>query len=332
MRIEHVNYRGWPEAYRCTMGLVELVVVTTIGPRILSLRFDGGANVLYEDETDFGRGAWRLYGGHRFATAPESAATYTSDNAQCDARITCGRLVIAQPVDASGLQKTWTIGPNGRTPGFEIVHELTNQSRRAWYGAPWACTCVKPDGSVIIPRPSPANTRQLDLEDWFPCPPEAEEIGTPAGDVRLVADSEGARYWALTDDEYAGPTSPQWGWNGDHFVTHPPLAKGKVGLFSPEGCLAFVRSDLTFRIHAVELALHRAYPHGGCNVEVYTSAHYLELETLGPLTTLAPGEQLTHRQLWQLTRSVLTRSERAVYPGEASRKHPHSPLREPAHE
>ena len=73
MKIERVEYRDWPEAYRCTAGPVELVIVTAIGPRILSLRLDGGTNLLFEDDTDFGVGAWRLYGGHRFATAPESA-------------------------------------------------------------------------------------------------------------------------------------------------------------------------------------------------------------------------------------------------------------------
>jgi len=332
MKIERVKYRVWPEAYRCTVGLAELVVVTAIGPRILSLRLDGGTNVLFEDETDFGVGAWRLYGGHRFATAPESAATYTPDNTPCDAQVSSGRLRIMQSQDANGLQKILTIGPGLPTPGFEIVHELANRGRRGWQGAPWACTCVKPDGPVIIPRPSPANPGQPGLEGLIPGAPNAQEIGTPVGSVSLVTDSEGARYWTLADDHYASPTHPQWGWTADQFVIQPPLAKGKVGLFSPEGCLALVRPDLTFLIRAAEVEPHRAYPHGGCNIEVYTSAHYLELETLGSLTTLAPGQQLIHRQQWQLLRPALTPSEHVVHLPTASREHRRAAPRQPPHE
>ena len=306
MKIERVEYRGWPEAYRCTVGPVELVVVTAIGPRILSLRLDGGANVLFEDETDFGVGAWRLYGGHRFATAPESAATYSPDNTPCDARVSNGRLLITPPPDASGLQRTWTIGPDGPTPGFEIVHALANRGRGTWHGAPWACTCVKPDGQVLIPRPAPNHRQRGGLD---PLNPFASEIGTPVGQVNLVTDPEGARYWTMTGANYASPTSPQWGWAADHFVIRPPLAKGKVGLLSPEGCLALVRPDLTFLIRAADVEPRRNYPHGGCNVEVFTSARYVELETLGPLTTLEPGQRLVHRELWQLVPPTSTSSE-----------------------
>ena len=83
MKIEQTSYRHWPEAYRCTVGPLELVVVTSIGPRILSLRYDGGQNPLDEDTTDFGVGAWRLYGGHRLTVAPETPASYSPDNAPC---------------------------------------------------------------------------------------------------------------------------------------------------------------------------------------------------------------------------------------------------------
>ena len=332
MKIERVEYRDWPEAYRCTVGSVELVVVTAIGPRILSLRLAGGTNLLFEDGTGFGVGAWRLYGGHRFATAPESAASYAPDNQACDTQVSSGRLLITQPPDPNGLQKTLTVGPGVGTRGFEMVHGLANRSDRAWHGAPWACTCVKPEGQVIIPRPSVANPGQPGFERQVPRAVNAAEIGTPVGNVRLVTDSEGARYWTLADDDYAGPASPQWGWTADHYVIQPPLARGKVGLFSPEGCLAFVQPELTFLIRALEVEPHRAYPHGGCNVEVYTHPQYLEMETLGPLTTLAPGQQLIHRQRWQLLRAVPTASGHGERLPAVSRDPRRAEPREPAHE
>jgi hypothetical protein len=38
----------------------------------------------------------------------------------------------------------------------------------------------------------------------------------------------------------------------------------------------------------------------GCNVEVFSCADYVELETLSGMLTLAPGGQVTHRQHWRL--------------------------------
>jgi hypothetical protein len=115
-----------------------------------------------------------------------------------------------------------------------------------------------------------------------------------------VTDARGARYWTLADHHYASPIHPQWGWTAGQFVIQPPLAKGKVGLLSAEGCVALVKPDLTFLIRALGVEPRLGYPHGGCNVEVFTSAQYLEMETLGPLTTLAPGQEVLHVEEWHL--------------------------------
>ncbi|MGL4554687.1 MAG: hypothetical protein ACRC33_26270, partial [Gemmataceae bacterium] len=45
-----------------------------------------------------------------------------------------------------------------------------------------------------------------------------------------------------------------------------------------------------------------AYPDRGCNVETFTDADMLEMETLSPLVTLAPGEAVTHAEAWSLHR------------------------------
>ena len=46
------------------------------------------------------------------------------------------------------------------------------------------------------------------------------------------------------------------------------------------------------------------YPDLGCTVETFTNADMLEVETLGPLTTLQPGESLEHVETWHLFRNV----------------------------
>jgi hypothetical protein len=47
-----------------------------------------------------------------------------------------------------------------------------------------------------------------------------------------------------------------------------------------------------------------AYPDFGCTFETFTNADILELETLGPLTTLAPGESVSHTERWTAHRDV----------------------------
>ena len=41
-----------------------------------------------------------------------------------------------------------------------------------------------------------------------------------------------------------------------------------------------------------------------CNVEAYCRDRFLELETLGPVTTLAPQESLTHVETWDIFTNV----------------------------
>jgi hypothetical protein len=42
------------------------------------------------------------------------------------------------------------------------------------------------------------------------------------------------------------------------------------------------------------------YPDRGAQVEVFTNDQMLELETLGPLASLAPGESAEHEEQWTI--------------------------------
>jgi hypothetical protein len=43
------------------------------------------------------------------------------------------------------------------------------------------------------------------------------------------------------------------------------------------------------------------YPDLGCNAEAYVREACVELETLGPLTTLEPGEFITYEETWEVS-------------------------------
>ena len=78
------DYNGWPNSYRLSNGVVELVVTTDVGPRLIHFSFEGEENEFLTVPDMLGlRGGseWRLYGGHRFWHAPEHPVrTYYPDN------------------------------------------------------------------------------------------------------------------------------------------------------------------------------------------------------------------------------------------------------------
>ncbi|MBX2923780.1 MAG: hypothetical protein KF746_16370 [Chitinophagaceae bacterium] len=140
MNVSFEKWKGW-DAVKCTSGQHTVVIGTSAGPRILSLRCNGGENLLYEDHTDFGVGAWRMYGGHRFTIAPENDDSYYPDNEPCEVTMEDTAIHITAQQRSNGLMLSLVISesPEG---GFYIDHVLVNGGSSDWSGALWAITCV----------------------------------------------------------------------------------------------------------------------------------------------------------------------------------------------
>jgi hypothetical protein len=213
MQITPTHYREWRQASRCTLGAVELVVVSEIGPRILSLRWRGGPNLLYEDTSGFGVGDWRLYGGHRFTVAPEGDESYAADNRPCLVEPGAQELRISSPIGAAGTRRSLIITSAVDGEGFDLCHELKNEGQRPWSGALWAVTCV-PQAGVVAPRAT-ANIR------FWP--------GTNPGD------------WNLAPDHV--PSVPRFirgkiGWHSDPAWLASLQAEATLVIHNPEPPLA----------------------------------------------------------------------------------------------
>ena len=71
----------------------------------------------------------------------------------------------------------------------------------------------------------------------------------------------------------------------------------KIGFPNPDGWLAYVVDDTLFLKQAVYQP-DGDYFDRGSSSECYCNPRLLELETLGPRTTLAPGESVSHRETW----------------------------------
>ncbi len=42
------------------------------------------------------------------------------------------------------------------------------------------------------------------------------------------------------------------------------------------------------------------YPDHGCNSESYCNDKFIELETLGPLDVVSPGQTVLHTEIWEI--------------------------------
>jgi len=72
----------------------------------------------------------------------------------------------------------------------------------------------------------------------------------------------------------------------------------KVGYLNQHGWIGYLRASVLF-VKYFEPQLHHPHADRDCNVEVYCSEHLIELETLGPLVRLLPGEWTLHIETWR---------------------------------
>ncbi len=276
--MEFIDYNGW-KCIRLTNGKVELVVTRDIGPRIIRYGFVGGPNLLGEIPADKGgRGEkeWHNRGGHRLWIAPEANPwSYEPDNepyASAEA-IPNGVRTRQLPGPITHVEKQMDITLDMATGGVKIDHRLTNRGDAPVRLAPWAVTVVGLGGTAIIPLPKKV--------------PHTECL-VPVQKVAL---------WSYTDF-----ADPRWTFGSDYifFRQDPAIAKPqKIGLRTSEGWVAYQRENLLFFKKFGELP-GAEYPDMDVNFETFTNHEILELEALGPMATLAPGESVSMPEEWKL--------------------------------
>jgi hypothetical protein len=252
---------------------LSLLVTQSVGPRVLSLRYQGGENLFAELSdltTETPAGTYRFYGGHRLWRAPEDlSTTYTPDNAPVEVTPLESGLQVVQPEPDTGLQKTLHLTLHATAPRVTITHTLTNLSQAPITLAAWTITQLKPGGIAILPH-STAPTGFL-----------------PNRQIAL---------WPYTDLR-----SPHLTWGNAYTLVHANMPEGalKVGFPNPRGWLAYWRAGTLF-VKRAAFDPGAAYYDLGSSSECYCGPRFLELETLSPMQTLAPGEAAHHVETWEV--------------------------------
>ena len=284
MGIERINYKGWLNSLRIHNDTVELIVLTDVGPRIIFYGFLGGENQFHEVLAHAGQTGAReyvAYGGQRLWISPEVERTYYPDNVACVIQEKSGGVRVTAPAEdhppGTHLQKEIEVQLASSGSRVRVSHRITNHDRKATQLAPWAIAMMAPGGRAILPLPPKA---PLDTQHLLPVGLFALWSYTDFGDPRWRL---GAKYIQLRQDAHpTGRFREQMG-----------------GIFNPAGWGAYFREGHLFvkRVPVVEGA---RYPDHGCNFEFYSDPEFLELETLGPLVELLPGQSVTHEEEWQL--------------------------------
>ena len=287
VKIEEVEHNNW-KAVRICNDAVQLVVLTEVGPRIISFGFLADENEFYEVPEHSGKGGdqiFRVYGGHRLWVAPEIPRTYYPDNVP----LTVGRqdeaVVFTAPPESSppgtNLQKQIEIKLAETGARVTVTHRIRNLGDEPTEMAPWALSVMAGGGTAILPLPprAPMSPNRLLPEGVL-----ALWSYTDLGDPRWKIGTKYVRLQQASNCE--GAFTEQMG-----------------GIFNPLGWGAYFRRGHLF-IKKTSVEKMARYPDFGCNFEIFTDAHSLELETLGPLRDLEPGQTAEHIEQWWLFKDI----------------------------
>jgi hypothetical protein len=269
-------------------GVVELMVTADVGPRIISYGFCNGENLLHEVEEDAGKtggSEFRLYGGHRLWVSPEVERTYYPDNAPVTvSQYGKATRFTARPEElppGTRLQKELEIELAATGSQVRITHRVINHDKHSTTLAPWSPTMMREGGRTILPL-SPRIA--MDKDHYL-------SVGVFG-------------IWSYTDF-----ADPRWVLGTAYIQLRQaanPQGRFKEqmgGIYNAAGWGAYFRQGYLFVKRAAVMS-GAQYPDFGCNFEVFTNPEFIELETLGPLVELQPGEVVEHVERWWLFAGV----------------------------
>jgi hypothetical protein len=285
--VKVVEYRGWKNNLLLSNGDVELIVTLDVGPRVISYRLPGGVNVMKNYDSQMGgtgEAEWQIRGGHRFWLAPEDLTrTYFPDNrpVKYEEIGAHAARIIAPPVEEYGVQKTMELRLGSKGTRVDVVLKATNTGKQPTELAPWGPTVLAPGGVEIIPlppkKPHPLHPRNAKSPADYA--PNQELILWPYFDFADTRWTFGSRYIFLRQDVNKGPT--------------------KIGLAHRMGWVAYLNSGVLF-VKRFDYREGAVYPDRGTRYQTFSYQEMLEMETVGELVTLQPGESADLKESWEL--------------------------------
>lgn len=287
---EKINYGGWSNCIRLSNDESELIISTDVGPRIIYFGFTNQQNFFYlspEDSGKIGGNNWRIYGGHRLWLAPEAMPrSYYPDNNPVSYTCNAHTIKLTQAKEiTTGIVKEMEITLSSDKNQVTVLHRLINQSLWHIELSPWALSALAQGGRAIIPQ---------------------EPFGE--GDDYLLP----ARPLALW--HYTKMNDNRWMWGNKYIQAKQDptvTSEQKIGVMNKLGWAAYYLNG-ELLVKQFKFDPNAVYPDFGCNNEMYINGDFLEVETLGPLTTLPPDGIVEHTEHWLLTEVVIDETEESI--------------------
>lgn len=271
-----MDYFGFPTSSLSNQSL-RLDYLTSIGPRLIRLVPAGTeTNLLAETpdvcwDTPFG--SYYVRGGHRLWAAPQDDVhTAIPDNDPPLIEELPSGVRLIQPTEATtGLGKMLEIHLHPQRAALTLKHTLTNRGAEPVELAPWAITQLPHGGTHVVPQDDPRQGMNRNQPN------------------RMVT------LWPYT--HWDDPRLQI----GQEFLTvkaAPGAGEFKLGTINLSGWAAYLWKDFVFckRFYPCP----GPYPDSGSNTEIFVNDLFTELETLGPLVRLAPGESVEHVEEWEV--------------------------------
>ena len=247
---------------------LRLEYLTEEGPRIIGLYAKGVAGNLFAITPNVHwqtpHGEYYPRGGHRLWTAPEDPF-YTCP--EQGLHITKHEsLLLKGPVDEAGLEKEIAIRLDQNR--VHLSHRVTWHRATPIELAAWSITQVYFGGMAILPLPHKDGLL-----------PDRNLVLWP--------------YSEINDDRFE--------LEDDLVLVHGRAKEFpfKVGTFNSHGWIAYALGKALFIKRFIVDETGR-YPDFGCNAEAYVKDAYVELESLGTLKMLNPGEFVTYEETWEV--------------------------------
>lgn len=273
--MEIIPFSGWERNARLVCNNTEMLVTLDIGPRIISYGPVGGPNLFLVDPTTAGMTGgeeMQTYGGHRLWIAPEHPArTFQPDNVPVEMTEEDGWFVFTAPKDINNTQKEMRIKPEPELDRFIVEHRIYNHSPYHLDMAAWAPTQCS-GGEIVWPQAEYV--------------PHSERV-LPARPITL---------W-----NYTKMGDPRWSW-GERVVRlkhDANMGPQKAGALIQQGYAVCVNEGYAF-LKRFDFDEYADYPDYGVNFEAFTREDMLEIETLGGMEIVPPGDFTEHREVWYL--------------------------------
>ena len=256
------------------IGPYSVAAATTFGPRLVSLRFQHGPELFAQLPDGVAivhpdSGTYYFRGGHRLWAAPEvPVITYASDDQPCAVTTRGDGLTIRAPIDPAGFIKEVSVSLNDDK--LVVDHRLENGGLQPISVAPWGITQFRLGGVALVP------------------------IGTGVVHDPFQADSS-LVIWPYTD-----LTDRRISWRRQAAIVEAAAGpRFKVGSGPSPGKLGYLFADQLFT-KAVAPAGTGNYVDRGAVAQMFVEDSFCELESLGPVVSLNPGEALSHREVWKV--------------------------------